>query len=107
MMVLAVSHNTGDPTPHLQAEAARMAELQQAGLVELMLLKADWSGAVLVLRAADLAAAREAVGSLPLVTHGITCRHTPPRSARDSVLRAGMHSANYATSADGIGQTRL
>ena len=47
MMVLAVSHNTGDPTPHLQAEAARMAELQQAGLVELMLLKADWSGAVL------------------------------------------------------------
>jgi hypothetical protein len=27
---------------------------------------------VLVLRAADLAAAREAVGSLPLVTHGIT-----------------------------------
>jgi hypothetical protein len=45
MMVLAVSHNTGDPTPHLQAESARMAELQQAGLVELMLLKADWSGA--------------------------------------------------------------
>jgi len=34
MMVLAVSHNTGDPTPHLRAEAARMAELQQAGLVE-------------------------------------------------------------------------
>ena len=72
MMVLAVSHNTGDPTPHLQAEAARMAELRQAGLVELMLLKADWSGAVLLLRAADLAAAREAVGSLPLVTNGIT-----------------------------------
>ena len=71
MMVLAVSHNTGDPTPHLQAEAARMAELQQAGLVELMMLKADWSGAVLLLRA-DLAAAREAVGSLPLVTNGIT-----------------------------------
>ncbi len=72
MMVLAVSHNTGDPTPHLQAEAARMAELQQAGQVELMLLKADWSGVVLLLRAADLAAAREAVGSLPLVTSGIT-----------------------------------
>ena len=27
MMVLAVSHNTGDPSPHLHAEAARMAEL--------------------------------------------------------------------------------
>jgi hypothetical protein len=49
-----------------------MAELQQAGQVELMLLKADWSGAVLVLRTADLAAARAAVGSLPLVTNGIT-----------------------------------
>ena len=72
MMVLAVSHNTGDPTPHLQAEAARMAELQQAGLVELMLLKADRSGAVLLLRAADLAAARKAVDSLPLVTNEVT-----------------------------------
>jgi hypothetical protein len=72
MMVLAVSHNTGDPTAHLQAEAGRMAELQQAGLVELMLLKADWSGVVLLLRASDLAVAREAVDSLPLVTNGIT-----------------------------------
>ncbi len=72
MMVLAVSHNTGDPTPHLHAETARTAELQQAGLVELMLLKADWSGAVLLLRTSDLAAAREAVDSLPLVTKGIT-----------------------------------
>lgn len=72
MMFLAVSTNTGDPTPHLQAEAARVAQLRQEGLVELMLVKADWSGAVLLLRAADLAAAREAVGSLPLVVHGIT-----------------------------------
>jgi hypothetical protein len=72
MMFLAVSRNTGDPAPYLQAEAARTAELQREGLVELILLKADWSGAVLLLRAADLAAAREAVGSLPLVAHGIT-----------------------------------
>lgn len=72
MMVLAVSHNTGDPSPHLHAEATRMAELQRAGLVELMLLKADWSGAVLLLRTSDLPAAREAVDSLPLVTNGIT-----------------------------------
>jgi hypothetical protein len=72
MMVLAVSNNTGNPAPHLQAEAARIAELRQAGVVELMLLKADWSGAVLLMRAADLTAAREAVDSLPLVTNGIT-----------------------------------
>ena len=31
MMVLAVSHNIGDPTPHLQTEAARSAEPQQVG----------------------------------------------------------------------------
>lgn len=72
MMVLAVSRNTGDPSPLLQAEAARMAELQKAGQVELILLKADWSGAVLLLRTADMAAAREAVGSLPLALNGIT-----------------------------------
>ncbi len=72
MMFLAVSQNVGDPTPYLAAEDARMQELQQTGVVEQMLLKADWSGAVLLLRAADQAAAREAVGSLPLVTHGIT-----------------------------------
>ena len=68
MMFLAVSQNVGDPTPYLAAEDARMQELQQTGVVEQMLLKADWSGAVLLLRAADQAAAREAVGSLPLVT---------------------------------------
>ena len=72
MLFLTETHNTGDPTPHLHAEAARTAELQQDGLVELMLLKADWSGAVLLLRTSDLAAAREAVDSLPLVTKGIT-----------------------------------
>jgi len=72
MMFLAVSHNTGDPTPYLRAEAARVAELQQEGLVELMLLKADWSGAVLLLRAVDLPAARKAVDSLPLVAQGLT-----------------------------------
>lgn len=72
MLVLAVSHNTGDPSPYLAAEATRMAELQQAGQVELMLLKADCSGAVLLLRTSDLPAARAAVDSLPLATNGIT-----------------------------------
>jgi hypothetical protein len=72
MMFLAVSQNVGDPTPYLAAENARMQELQHKGLVEQMLLKADSSGAVLLLRAADQTAAREAVGSLPLVTNGIT-----------------------------------
>jgi hypothetical protein len=72
MKVLAVSRNTGDPTPLLPAESARMAELQEAGLVELTLLKADWSGAVLLLNTSSLASARQAVDSLPLVVNGLT-----------------------------------
>jgi hypothetical protein len=88
MMVLAESRNTGDPTPYLQAEAARMAELQQAGLVELMLLKADWSGVVLLLRTGDLATAHEAVASLPLAVNGITTFELTEVMAPGSVVGA-------------------
>ena len=70
-MILAVSTNRGDPTPHLQAEGARMAELVGSGLVQQVFLKADWSGSVL-LADGDLDAVREAVDSLPLVREGIT-----------------------------------
>ena len=71
MYFLAESHDTGDPTPYLQAEGTRVYELQQAGIVETVLLKADRSGAFIVLRAADAAAARDALDSLPLVANGI------------------------------------
>jgi hypothetical protein len=69
MMFLAVSRNTGDPSPYLSDEAVRLKELQQNGTVNTVLLKADWSGAVLLLSTPDRAAA---VDSLPLVSHGIT-----------------------------------
>jgi hypothetical protein len=69
---LAVSHNTGDPAPYAKAEAARTAELQQEGLIDLALLKADLSGAVFLLRADDLASAQKILDSMPLVAHGIT-----------------------------------
>jgi hypothetical protein len=72
MFFLAESHNTGDSTPYLQAEGERISELQQAGIVETVLLKADRSGAIILLRAADAAAARDALSSLPLVANGIT-----------------------------------
>jgi ketosteroid isomerase-like protein len=72
MLFLTETHNTGDPTPYLQAERARIYELLQAGIVETVLLKADRSGAIVLLRAADEAAARDALSSLPLVANGIT-----------------------------------
>ena len=72
MMFLAVSQNSGDPTPYLSEEGARLRQLQDAGIVDTVLLKADWSGAVLLLTAPDGAAARAAVDSLPLVSNGVT-----------------------------------
>src|SRR6188472_351146 len=44
----------------------------EAGVLEQALLKADRSGAVLVLDVPDAAAAQAAVDSLPLVRHGVT-----------------------------------
>jgi hypothetical protein len=72
MKFLAISTNRDDPTPHLSAEVARTAELVEAGVLERVLLKADRSGAVLVLDVPDAAAARAAVDNLPLVEHGVT-----------------------------------
>jgi hypothetical protein len=69
---LAISTNLADPTPHIPAEIARTAELAEAGVLEQALLKADRSGAVLILDVPDAAAARAAVDSLPLVRHGVT-----------------------------------
>lgn len=72
MKFMAESHNTGDPTPHLQDEGVRIGELIQAGILESILLKADRSGAYLVLNADDHAAARAAVDGLPLAANGLT-----------------------------------
>jgi hypothetical protein len=44
----------------------------RAGIVETVLLKADQSGAFLLVRTAELASARDAVESLPLAGHGLT-----------------------------------
>ena len=70
MKFLATSTNSHDPTPHIPAEITRTAELAEAGVLERVLLKADRSGAVLLLDVQD--AARAAVNSLPLVKHGVT-----------------------------------
>lgn len=71
MLFLAVSTNTGDPRPYVGQEAARTQELAQQGVLDRMLVKADWSGAVLVLRAGDRAAATDLLDTLPLVRAGI------------------------------------
>jgi hypothetical protein len=72
MKFLAVSHNMSDPTSFLQAESARTAQLQQTGIFEGVYLKADRSGAVILIAAADADQARAALDTLPLVANGIT-----------------------------------
>lgn len=72
MNVIAVSTNTGDPGEYVAAEARALDELIHEGIVEWVLLKADYSGAVLLLRVTDEATARATVDALPIAAHGLT-----------------------------------
>ena len=72
MKFVAISTNTGDPRPHIAAETARIEELVREGVVERVLPKADWSGAVLILDAPAEPDARAILDSLPIAAHGLT-----------------------------------
>jgi hypothetical protein len=72
MKFLAVSQNRGDPTPLLAAEAQQMADLVARGVVEHVYLKTDYSGAVLILEAADVQRAEAELATLPLVIAHLT-----------------------------------
>ena len=53
--------------PHLKAEAARVWELQQAGVLREIYFRQDRSDAVLILECADVAETQRVLGTLPLV----------------------------------------
>jgi muconolactone delta-isomerase len=57
--------------PHLQAEAARVWELQQSGILREIYFRQDRSDAVLILECADAAEAQRLLGTLPLVQAGL------------------------------------
>jgi len=85
MLFLAESHNTGDITQYLEAETVRIGELMRAGIIENVLVKADQSGAFLLVRSAGLASARAAVESLPIAVHGLTSVEFTEVIAIDSI----------------------
>jgi len=58
-------------TPHLKAEAARVWELYQGGIIRELFFRQDRSEAVLILECADAEAARQALNTLPLVQAGL------------------------------------
>ena len=72
MKFLAVSTNTKDVSPFLAAEAERIEELRAAGILTGGWVKADFSGAVLVLECADAADATAALETLPIVINDAT-----------------------------------
>jgi len=57
--------------PHLRAEATRVWELQQAGVLREIYFRGDRSDAVLMLECADAAEAQRVLGTLPLVRAGL------------------------------------
>jgi hypothetical protein len=57
--------------PLLRAEAARLWELYQSGLVRELYFRGDRTQAVLVLECASLEQAQDALASLPLVREGL------------------------------------
>lgn len=72
MKFLAVSQNTGDPRPLIAAETERMKDLVARGMVEQMYVKADHSGAVLIVSAVDGDQAEQELATLPLVDAHLT-----------------------------------
>jgi hypothetical protein len=57
--------------PHLKAEAARVWELYQAGVIRELYFRQDWPGAVLILECADTEEASQVLDTLPLVQEGL------------------------------------
>jgi muconolactone delta-isomerase len=82
--ILAISYNRADPTPHIKEELRRIAELREAGILDELWLKADRSGAVIVLEADDAEDAQRQLATLPLVAHGITTFEVTELVAVDS-----------------------
>ena len=52
--------------------ATKVGELVRQGVVEWVLVKADWSGAALLLDVPDVATARATVEALPVAAHRLT-----------------------------------
>ena len=101
MKVLAISNNTGDPTSHIADEMRRIAELQEAGVIQQLYLKADRSGAVLLLEAGSADEAEQQLATLPLVERGVTSFEVTAAGNCHSVSPAGLAHGIRLPSATG------
>ncbi len=76
MKILALEHErpgatAADFAPHLKAEARRVWELTQAGVVRESYFRAEQATAVLVLECADVDEAQAHLATMPLVQAGL------------------------------------
>lgn len=76
MRIIAIEKEIGKPAPeefapHLKAETLRVLELQQQDILREIYFRADKHEAVLILECEGVDAARQALGSLPLVKAGL------------------------------------
>lgn len=83
MKILAMEKEAAGATaaafqPHLKAEAARVWELQQAGVLREIYFRQDRAEAVLILECADVGEADRVLGTLPLVKAGLISFETIP-----------------------------
>ena len=74
MKILAIEHDLQSASEEAfrrlaKAEASRVWELYQQGVIRETYFRADRSEAVLVLECPDVAAAQEILGTLPLVSN--------------------------------------
>jgi len=65
------SSKEGDFLPHLKAEAARVWQLYQDGVVREIYFRADVRAAVLILECENQEEAQKILGTLPLVKEGL------------------------------------
>ncbi len=57
--------------PHLEAEASRVWDLYQAGIIRELYFRQDQPAAVLILECEDVEGARQILSTLPLVREGL------------------------------------
>jgi muconolactone delta-isomerase len=92
MKILAIEHELPGATAeqfrqYARAEAARAWELHQQGIIRELNFRADRNEAVLVLECDSLAAAQQALGSLPLVKYRLITFELIPLKAYPGFAR--------------------
>ncbi len=98
MKILALEQPVPDVTPesfapHLRAEARRVWELQQSGVLREIWFRGDRPEAVLVLEAESADAAQRAISTLPLVANGLVRFEVVPLVAYPGLARLFAESA--------------